>query len=743
MAIFTVTTTTDGGAGSLRDALDLANATAGDDTIQLEAGLVYTLTLGPDNDNANVGGDLDVTAAEGLVIEVIGDVAGLGNATIDASGIPMNDRVLDVRSGAATLSLINVNLTGGDVPARGGAVRLVNNATFNLTDSMIMGNTAGTNGGGIGGINGNTITITNSTISDNTAGDDGGGIFVNTASGMNPTPSLMIVDSTISGNTAGPAAANNGGGIFVGDDHIVDITSSTISGNSTFQAGGGLFSNQNEIRISNSTFSGNTAELYGGGIGFSGYLGTDFLTIENSTITLNTAGTSGGVIIGGTLGTVELANTIVAGNLGTNPDIDNVSFPGTVTSNGFNLIGDNTGVAVEFPAPTGVGGTDIVGTGAAPIDPLLGALADNGGPTETHELLVGSPAIDAGDPAFVAPPDFDQRGTGFPRIVNAVVDIGAFETQIDLAVDKFAAVGSDLTPLPGEQITYNIEISAEGGANADNVSIVDTFPAELSGVEWSFTDSLGTVFMGTDDIAVDGVAINGGETITITATGYVDCDLISDSTITNTATASLVGGDMDADPANNTDTDTSFVIPANSPGVFGFGNMLLGSPFDDEIIGDGTDQIINGNSGNDSMFGSGGTDNMNGGFGNDLLVGGSGNDFLDGQIGDDTLDGACTTLGVDQQDRLSGGPGSDLFVIGNQLGAFYLGNGDLDFAYITDFNPAVDTLQLNGAAIDYTTMQTSVMFNNLNITGQGIFQGGDLVAILQQSAADLALQMYV
>src|SRR5207247_4075922 len=60
-------------------------------------------------------------------------------------------------------------------------------------------------------------------------------------------------------------------------------------------------------------------------------------------------------------------------------------------------------------------------------DPMLGPLQDNGGSTFTHELLSGSPAINAGDPSFTPPPDYDQRGPGFPRVVNGRIDIGAFE----------------------------------------------------------------------------------------------------------------------------------------------------------------------------------------------------------------------------------------------------------------------------------------------------------------------------
>ncbi len=78
-------------------------------------------------------------------------------------------------------------------------------------------------------------------------------------------------------------------------------------------------------------------------------------------------------------------------------------------------------------------GGNLIGMGGSPIDPLLGPLADNGGPTATHALLIGSPAIDMGDPNAVAGaggvPQFDQRGAPFTRVHGAQIDMGAFELQ--------------------------------------------------------------------------------------------------------------------------------------------------------------------------------------------------------------------------------------------------------------------------------------------------------------------------
>lgn len=113
---------------------------------------------------------------------------------------------------------------------------------------------------------------------------------------------------------------------------------------------------------------------------------------------------------------------------------------GDFISNGYNLIGDGTGSS----GFTALG--DQVGTSDNPIDPLLGSLENNGGSTLTLALLPNSPAIDAGNPNFVAPPEFDQRGSGFPRILDgngdgvAIVDIGAFEASQPTSVPESSPI---------------------------------------------------------------------------------------------------------------------------------------------------------------------------------------------------------------------------------------------------------------------------------------------------------------
>jgi hypothetical protein len=110
---------------------------------------------------------------------------------------------------------------------------------------------------------------------------------------------------------------------------------------------------------------------------------------------------------------MSITNSTIAGNAAADrPDISSV-----LDVSGYNLFGDSNGGSGFAP-------TDILN-----VDPMIGDLQDNGGPTKTYALLPGSPAINAGDPNPADPPEWDQRGPGFPRIVNGRLDIGAFEVQ--------------------------------------------------------------------------------------------------------------------------------------------------------------------------------------------------------------------------------------------------------------------------------------------------------------------------
>jgi predicted outer membrane repeat protein len=174
------------------------------------------------------------------------------------------------------------------------------------------------------------------------------------------------------------------------------VTDSTVSGNTADYSGGGIYGDG--LTLTNSTVSGNTADYSGGGIYGDG------LTLTNSTVSGNDANQSGAGIYSGD---ATLTHTIVAGNGTTTPNCNEA-----LDSLGYNLTDDDS---CGFTAP----GDLVV------ADAMLGPLADNGGPTETHALLAGSPAIDAGSPDC-PPPSTDQRGVTRPQ--GAACDVGAFES---------------------------------------------------------------------------------------------------------------------------------------------------------------------------------------------------------------------------------------------------------------------------------------------------------------------------
>ncbi len=254
-----------------------------------------------------------------------------------------------------TVSFAGLTVADGDATMDvGGGIYNDGNATVNVNDSVITNNFA-VLGGGLANSGVGTFTVTNSTLSDNTANTAGGALNLGT---------LNLINSTLSNNFAGGGGSGNGGGINTGAGTL-NVTNSTLSNNSAEGSGGAIFNSgvSGTVNVTSSTLTGNSADT-GGGID-SPFGGVPL--IRNSIIALNTATTSG-------------------------PDVN-----GPFTTQGFNFIGKNDGAAASFPPGNPNGNGDIVGTSGAPLDPLLGPLGSNGGPTQTHHLLTGSPAIDKGN----------------------------------------------------------------------------------------------------------------------------------------------------------------------------------------------------------------------------------------------------------------------------------------------------------------------------------------------------------
>ena len=381
---------------SLREAIIAANNTAGDDTINLIGGETYTLTITGSEEDDSETGDLDIKDNGEIVVQTLGNVT----ATIDAGGISgLDDRVFEVQSNAS-LKLDKLNITGGVASGsspHGGAILVNSNANLELTQSILTGNEA-SSGGAIFNDAG-AIAIDKATISGNTVSflPSRGGAIVN-SQGI-----VTITQTTISANSA-----NSAGGSIFNAYGTLDIDNSTIS-NNTASSGGGIFNIEGTANITNSTISSNSVGATGSAIHSQW---NSLVNIDSSTITRNHTDINDFTAVYSYDSTFNMANTIVAGNID-NKDIS--GDPLDFNSGGNNLIG-NSNAGLGFT--NGVNG-DIVGTAASPIDPQLGPLQNNGGPTETHALLANSPAIDAGN----TNENNDQRGAS--RDSNP--DIGAFE----------------------------------------------------------------------------------------------------------------------------------------------------------------------------------------------------------------------------------------------------------------------------------------------------------------------------
>ena len=290
-----------------------------------------------------------------------------------------------------------------------------------VTSSVIRGNSSANNGGGIH-LPGGDLLLDQSDVIGNIAVRFGGGVLVRNGN-------TTITGSNIIGNQA---IGNFGGGLQM-EGTTTTIIDSTISQNSSGVGGGGINAPSSPLTLLNTTVSGNSTGSSGGG-GILRGNGDNPLVIINSTIVRNTSDADQGGGIEVRTAPVTIENSIVAENTAgdTSSDFLRDGGQGTLAIN-HSLIGNADG----FGTIDGNVG-NLTGTEASPLNPLLGDLDDNGGPTLTHALLPGSPAIDAGDNALAFDADgnplvFDQRGEGFDRFsgfASLTVDIGAFEIQV-------------------------------------------------------------------------------------------------------------------------------------------------------------------------------------------------------------------------------------------------------------------------------------------------------------------------
>jgi hypothetical protein len=523
--------TTTGQQCTLRAAISEANAHAGPDTIVLPAGTI-ALTLEGANEDGNVSGDLDIT--DDLTID---------GAPLGASGVPVtivqsgatsstaHDRLFDIHgwTEAVTVVLNRLTIWNGKAPQHGGGIQ--NSGTLTLNDCIVMENKAGDgfvggaasgqgwSGGGIaswgdltlnrcivlankagdgayaadqggGGAGGgiysrSKLTINRSAVSFNKAGQGGGsdsdrGGSGGNGGGISHTGGgvLTVSDSTLANNQAGQGGRGgggaadgdrgDGGGIFcIG---LVTLRGSLVSGNTArygagLRAGGG---SGGELTLENSTVSGNNADGYGGGI-----LSYNVLRLVHCTVADNEAGlaadspkSGGGLSL---RDTTYLTNTIVAGNeaSGFSPDWDCTT--GTIVSQGYNIIEDTDGCTWS-PLAGDLGG----------VDPMLGPLGHNGGPSRTHPLLAGSQAIDhipVGTNGCQAGVSRDQRGyarAGGTGLGGTACDTGAYEYGSGPVVMFSASAYQVAEDAASAQIPVNLADISSDTVTVDYNTVDDT-----------------------------------------------------------------------------------------------------------------------------------------------------------------------------------------------------------------------------------------------------------------------------
>ncbi|MEA5417611.1 CHAT domain-containing protein [Spirulina sp. CCNP1310] len=461
---------------------------------------------------------------------VSGNLADWGGGIQSSIGVMLTNSTISGNSGvngggilAPVVTLTNSTVSGNSANERGGGI--LNNGAVTLTNSTVSGNSANSDGGGIWS-NG-AMTLTNSTVSGNSATFTGGGIYTlgvvtltnSTVSGNSATftgggiwsnGEVTLTNSTVSGNSANL----DGGGIF--SDRAVTLTNSTVFGNSA-NSGGGMLVTFEAVTLTNSTISGNSASSHGGGIESFGAV-----TLNNSTIAFNTAGTLGGGLSFSGNNPHSINNTInktiIANNTApTGPDVGiwsdthtfNISHSLILDTSGMNANG-STGIPTN-----GVNG-NIVG-----LDPLLGPLQNNGGPTQTHALLAGSPAINAGNNALTTTED--QRGQ--PRISDLIVDMGAYELQVVPPVPPV---------LPPEPLPENPEPLSENppipNATSEGICFPDCEHEEPSEAAVEFVEQLqlDTSERSPLDVGVENIEIQ----ITQEYQNYLGVDPVPEMTLT-------------------------------------------------------------------------------------------------------------------------------------------------------------------------------------------------------------------
>jgi uncharacterized repeat protein (TIGR01451 family) len=572
--------TTDGNCNTsantctLRAAIQQANAWPGHHTIVLPAG-TYALEIAGRGDNTAATGDLDITA--NLTIRG----AGADVTIIDADGI---DRVFDIRPGVS-VEISGVTITGGHVNEPGGGIR--NEGTLVLRDSIVTGNHSepigGPAGGGIYHFSSSptalTLVLERVTVSENRADNtaiigevfpvNGGGIAIQ--GGVAAISHSRILDN----EAVSPLLPNaaEGGGIHI-NGATVDISYTTISGNFANMHGGGIWNfssggpasgTSGELTIDNSTISGNTA-YQGGGIyddGAASGAGSPLriTRITNSTISGNITQSPGQSLPPPTSGgglllrkPVSLLNTTISGNTagaGSGIFINDLTqgaaeFKHTIIANLCSPDNSSAFTSLGHNIDSGSTCNLVAANDQAGVNAQLAALAANqGGPTAVQVPNPGSPAIDAGDDG--ACPEVDQRA--FPRPADGngdstpQCDIGAVEVTppgVDAADLAVAVIDSPDPVAVNATLSWTVTVTNQGPDDATGASLAFTLPG-------------GVVGPSAPDCAINGAAVDCALGALAPGDSIIRTISAAPAAVgTLTASATATANQNDPNPANNT-----------------------------------------------------------------------------------------------------------------------------------------------------------------------------------------------
>ncbi len=459
----------------------------------------YVATTGSDANSCSATNAPCKTINGAIVKAAAGDTlkvaVGTYYSAVGANEVVLIDRNLTLSGGwdAAFSSQTGLSTIDGQAFYRG--VTINDNVVVTIDRFFIQHGSHASQGAGID--NRGNLTLTNSVIANNSTTGRGGGINVSFGT-------LVVSNSTIRNNTAGtPGASGGGGGGAIeisGSTSSAMLNNSTLSGNQILGSySGSAIETAGTVYINNTTISGNS-----GTYALSVFIGQ--VVLNNTTITANTGG------IDNYAGTVLLANSIVAGNV-TSGSADSCS--GTIRTLGYNLI-DVKNRACTFLSSTG----DLVGTAAAPIKARLGPLQDNGGPTLTHALNYGSPALNAGNPGVPGSGGnaclaTDQRG--FTRPVQRRCDIGAYEGRLPMVLS--------ITRLRANP------------NSAANVAFLVKFSDAVTGVNIGTASDFSLTKTGVTGAAIKGLFGTGALYTVIVSTGSgngtIRLNLVDDDTIRN------------------------------------------------------------------------------------------------------------------------------------------------------------------------------------------------------------------